>query len=98
VKKRDRGAEKEKNKFSKDLIKSLGEARDHAEGRAGSARVHVAEVPDVWAIRRKLRLSQQEFAPEISHSSAVLSNVDQAFQTKWISDIRCPALVVSRGW
>jgi hypothetical protein len=37
------GAEKEKNKFSKDLIKSLGEARDHAEGRAGGARVYVVE-------------------------------------------------------
>ena len=46
MKKRDRGVEKEKNKFSKDLIKSLGEAHDHAEGRAGSARVHLAEVPD----------------------------------------------------
>jgi hypothetical protein len=48
------------NKFSKDLIKSLGEAVDHAEGRASSARVHVVEVPDVRAIRRKLHTSQQE--------------------------------------
>jgi hypothetical protein len=50
------------NKFSKDLIKSLGVAANHAEGRASSARVHVVEVPDVRAIRRKLHLSQQEFA------------------------------------
>ena len=48
------------NKFSKDLIKSLGEASDHAGGRASSARVHVVEVPDVRAIRRKLHMSQQE--------------------------------------
>ena len=48
------------NKFSKDLVKSLGEACDHAEGRASSARVHVIEVPDVRAIRRKLHMSQQE--------------------------------------
>ncbi len=48
------------NKFSKDLIKSLGEAVEHAEGRASSARVHVVEVPDVRAIRRKLHMSQQE--------------------------------------
>jgi hypothetical protein len=48
------------NKFSKDLIKSLGEAVDHAEGRASSARVHVLEVPDARAIRRKLHMSQQE--------------------------------------
>jgi len=58
------------NQFSKDLVKSLGEARDAAEGRASSARVHVVEVPDVRAIRRKLHLSLQEFAPEISHSTA----------------------------
>jgi hypothetical protein len=50
------------NKFSKDLIKSLGEAADHTEGRASSARVHVVEVPDLRAIERKLHLSQQEFA------------------------------------
>jgi hypothetical protein len=49
------------NKFSKDLLKSLGEAADHAEGRASSARIHMVEVPDVRAIRRKLHLSQQEF-------------------------------------
>jgi DNA-binding transcriptional regulator YiaG len=47
------------NKVSKDLIKSLGEAADHVEGGASSARVHVV---DVRAIRRKLHLSQQEFA------------------------------------
>jgi hypothetical protein len=40
------------HKFSKNLVKSIGEARDHAEGRASSARVHVVEMPDVRAIRR----------------------------------------------
>jgi hypothetical protein len=50
------------NKFSKDLVKSLCEACDHAEGRASSTRVHVIEVPDVRAIQRKLRMSQDEFA------------------------------------
>jgi putative transcriptional regulator len=50
------------NKFSKDLVKILGEAADHAEGRASGARVHVVEVPDVRAIRRKMHLSAQEFA------------------------------------
>jgi hypothetical protein len=54
------------NKFSKDLIKSLGEAADHAEGRTISARLHVVEVPDVRAIRRKLHLSQQEFAQKLT--------------------------------
>ncbi|MBV8362255.1 MAG: transcriptional regulator, partial [Deltaproteobacteria bacterium] len=50
------------NKFSKDLIKSMGEACEHAEGKRTAARVHVVEVPDVRAIRRKLRMSQTEFA------------------------------------
>jgi hypothetical protein len=54
------------NKFSKDLIKSLGEARDHAGGRASRARVHVVEVPGVLAVRRKLHLSQEEFAQKSS--------------------------------
>ncbi|MGH7062308.1 MAG: hypothetical protein ACREFH_18100, partial [Stellaceae bacterium] len=50
------------NKFSKDLIESLTEAREHAGGKPGGVRVHVVEVPDVRAIRRQLRMSQQEFA------------------------------------
>jgi putative transcriptional regulator len=58
------------NKFSKDLIKSLGEAVDHAEGRASSTRVHVVKVPDVRAIRRKLHMSQQEGEGRGRHSGA----------------------------
>src|SRR5713101_6173023 len=68
------------NKFSKDLIKSLGEAVDHAEGRASSARVHVVEVvevPDVRAIRRKLHLSQQEFAQRYRIPLPTLRNWEQ---------------------
>jgi putative transcriptional regulator len=65
------------NKFSKDLVKSLGEARGHAEGRAGSARVHVVEVPDVRAIRRKLHLSQQEFAQKYRIPLPTLRNWEQ---------------------
>jgi len=49
------------NKFSKALIKSLGEAADHAEDRASIARVYVLEVPDGRAIRASY-LSQEEFA------------------------------------
>ena len=54
-----RRTKEEMNKFSKDLVRSLREARDHAEGRAGSARVQVVEVPNVRAIQRTLHLSQQ---------------------------------------
>ena len=64
------------NKFSKDLIKSLGEAA-HAEGRASCARVHVVEVPDVRAIRRKLHMSQQEFAQSYRIPLPTLRNWEQ---------------------
>ncbi len=65
------------NKFSKDVVKSLGEACDHAEGRASSARIHVIEVPDVRAIRCKLHLSQQEFAQKYRIPLPTLKNWEQ---------------------
>jgi putative transcriptional regulator len=65
------------NKFSKNLIKSLGEAADHAKGRASSARVHVIEVPDVRAIRRKLHMSQPEFAQKYRIPLPTLRNWEQ---------------------
>src|SRR6202000_2585496 len=68
--------EEELNKFSKNLIKSLGEAADHAQGRA-SVRVHVVEVPDVRAIRRKLHLSQQKFAQKYRIPLPTLRNWEQ---------------------
>jgi hypothetical protein len=43
------------NKFSKELIKSLTEAWEHAEGKPGGVvRVHGVEVPDVRAVRGQL--------------------------------------------
>jgi DNA-binding transcriptional regulator YiaG len=48
--------------FSRELIASLAEACEHAEGKSGRVRVHVVDVPDVRAIRRRLRMSQMEFA------------------------------------
>ena len=65
------------NKFSQELIESLSEACEHAEGRAGEARVHVVEVPDVRAIRRQLRMSQQEFARVYRIPLATLKNWGQ---------------------
>jgi putative transcriptional regulator len=65
------------NKFSKNLIKSLGEATDHAKGRASSARVHVIKVPDVRTIRRKLHISQPEFAQKYRIPLATLRNWEQ---------------------
>ncbi len=65
------------NKFSKDLIDSLSEACEHAEGRPGGVRVHTVEVPDVQAIRRQLRMSQQEFARVYHIPLATLKNWEQ---------------------
>jgi len=50
------------SKFGEDLIESLTQAVAHARGEASGVRVHAVEVPDVRAIRRKLHMSQQEFA------------------------------------
>jgi len=65
------------NKFSKDLIESLSEACEHAEGKPSGVRVHVVEVPDVRAIRRQLRMSQQEFARVYHIPLATLKNWEQ---------------------
>ena len=65
------------NKVSKDLVKSLGESLKQAEGRASSTRVHVVKVPDVRAIRRKLNLSQQEFAQKYRIPLPTLRNWEQ---------------------
>jgi putative transcriptional regulator len=65
------------NKFSKELIESLSEACKHAEGKPSWVRVHVVEVPDVRAIRRQLRMSQQEFARVYRIPLATLKNWEQ---------------------
>ena len=65
------------NKFSKELIESLTEACEHAEGKPSGVRVHVVEVPDVRAIRRRLRMSQQEFARVYRIPLATLKNWEQ---------------------
>jgi len=65
------------NKFSKELIESLTEACEHAEGKRSEVRVHVVEVPDVRAIRRQLRMSQQEFARVYRIPLATLKNCEQ---------------------
>jgi putative transcriptional regulator len=65
------------NKFSKELIESLTEACEHAERKRSEVRVHVVEVPDVRAIRRQLRMSQQEFARVYRIPLATLKNWEQ---------------------
>ena len=65
------------NKFSKELIESLTQACEHAEGKASGARDHTVEVPDVRAIRKQLRMSQQEFARVYRIPLATLKNWEQ---------------------
>ena len=48
--------------FGKNLIDALGEAIEHAEGKSTKARVNTVEVPDVRALRKRLEMSQAEFA------------------------------------
>jgi putative transcriptional regulator len=64
--------------LSKDLVKSMGEACSHAEGKRNAVRIHVVEgPPDVRAIRRKLRMSQSEFAEKYRIPLPTLKNWEQ---------------------
>jgi putative transcriptional regulator len=65
------------NKSSKDLVKSMGEACEHAEGKRSAVRIHVVEAPEVRAIRRKLRMSQTEFAEKYRIPLPTLKNWEQ---------------------
>jgi len=65
------------SKFGRELIESLTEALAHAQGKPNSVRVTVVEVPDVRAIRRGLRMSQQEFARVYRIPLATLKNWEQ---------------------
>jgi len=65
------------NKFSKELVESMTEACAHAEGKPGKMRVHVVDVPDVRAIRRRLRMSQMEFARVYRIPLATIKNWEQ---------------------
>ena len=50
-------------KFGKELIESLKQAAEHARGgKVRGMRLTKVELPDVKAIRRALRMSQDEFA------------------------------------
>lgn len=55
----------------------MGEACAHAEGKRTGVRTHVLEVPDVRAIRRKLRMSQSEFARKYRIPLPTLKNWEQ---------------------
>lgn len=65
------------NKFGKELIESMAEAAEHAEGEKRPVRVQVVAVPDVRAIRRRLRMSQADFARVYRIPLATLKNWEQ---------------------
>jgi len=66
------------SKFGKELIESMKQAAAHAQGRkVRGMRVTAVETPDVKAIRKKLRLSQQGFASAYRIPLATLKNWEQ---------------------
>ena len=65
-------------KFGRELIESMKQAAGHARGRAaGRLCVTTVEVPDVKAIRRGLRMSQQRFAAAYRIPLPTLKNWEQ---------------------
>jgi putative transcriptional regulator len=66
------------SKFGKELIESLGQAAQHSRSRKVSGlRVTKVEIPDVRAIRRSLRMSQQRFAVAYRIPLPTLKNWEQ---------------------
>lgn len=74
---RKRGAAK--LSVGQEVITSLKEAIAWAQGETVPARVTKVEVPttDVKAVRRKLRLSQSQFATKFGFQPATLKNWEQ---------------------
>ncbi len=64
-------------KFGNELLESLSDALAHAEGRPSGVHTTAFEVPDVRAIRRKLRMSQQAFSDAYRIPLPTLKNWEQ---------------------
>ena len=64
-------------KFGKELIESLTDAAGHAQGDAAGVRVTKVAQPDVKAIRRGLKMSQDEFSVAYRIPLATLKNWEQ---------------------
>ena len=66
------------SRLGKELIASMKQAAAHARGRkVRGMRVTKVEVPDVKAIRRALRMSQQRFAAAYRIPLPTLKNWEQ---------------------
>lgn len=64
-------------KLGEALIESLGEALTHALGQDSGVKLHSVKTPDVRAIRRKLNMSQLEFAAAYHIPLPTLKNWEQ---------------------
>ena len=65
-------------KFAKELLTSLSQAAAHARGgKVRGLRVTAVEMPDVKAIRRSLRMSQNRFSTAYRIPLATLKNWEQ---------------------
>jgi putative transcriptional regulator len=65
-------------KFADELIESMQQAAGHAAGhRVRGLRVTKVKVPDVKAIRRSLKMSQDDFAAAFRIPLATLKNWEQ---------------------
>jgi putative transcriptional regulator len=65
-------------KFGKELIESMEQAAAYARGRkVRGMRVTKVEIPDVKAIRRSLRMSQDRFATAFRIPLPTLKNWEQ---------------------
>jgi len=66
------------SKFGDELITSMKQAAAHAQGRkVKGMRITKREIPDVKAIRRALRMSQQRFAAAFRIPVPTLKNWEQ---------------------
>ena len=62
-------------KFEKDLLEGLQDALAHAKG--ARRRTHIVQVPDVRAIRERLKMTQHEFARAYRIPLATLKGWEQ---------------------
>ncbi len=80
------------------IAAGLQSAIDIAEGRAarGSYRVHVPPEVDVRAIRRKLKLTQEEFAQRFGFTAARVRDWEQG-RSKPDGALRAYLMVIERN-
>jgi len=65
-------------KFGRELVESMRDAVAHVKGESAAVRrTHVVQVPDVRAIRRRLKMSQSEFAAAYRIPLATLKGWEQ---------------------